>query len=237
MNPLAVKTHETDRESPGGLAETPFRPLTPDTFSKGGDTRAFNDANRGIIAGQGDRVTATPPATTSPPGVDPLGPDDGLRGRSGPTGQVPSDLFEFIKAKEGYGEELPDGRARAFWDYAQYSIGYGTRATSSTEVITSEEAERRLSSSIGTFRQEVERFGQDNGYSWTPAQIDSLTSFAYNLGTGALSQVTENGTRDNPTIAQKMLLYVNAGGRPLQGLIERRADESAWFQSGIQGER
>lgn len=35
MNPLAYKTENTDRESPGPLTSAPFEPLTPDTFAKG----------------------------------------------------------------------------------------------------------------------------------------------------------------------------------------------------------
>ena len=238
MNPLAVKPPETDREKPGSLVETQFRPLTPDTFLKGGDTRAFNSQQRNRIAGEGSPVTAGSAPTTgiSNSTVDPLGPDatdprgPDQRGGTTFTGQAPSDLIDFLKAKEGFAP-------RAFWDYAQYSIGYGTRALNANEVITEQEAERRLGDEVGRFRQEVIRYGQDNGYNWTGPQIDSLTSFSYNLGTGKLSEVTDNGTRDNNTIAEKMLLYVNAGGRPLQGLIERRRDESAWFRSGIQAER
>jgi GH24 family phage-related lysozyme (muramidase) len=238
MNPLAVKPPETDREKPGSLVETQFRPLTPDTFLKGGDTRAFNSQQRNRIAGEGSPVTAGSAPTTgiSNSTVDPLGPDatdprgPDQRGGTTFTGQVPGDLIDFLKAKEGFAP-------RAFWDYAQYSIGYGTRALNANEVITEQEAERRLGDEVARFRQEVIRYGQDNGYNWTGPQIDSLTSFTYNLGTGKLSEVTDNGTRDNNTIAEKMLLYVNAGGSPLQGLIERRRDESAWFRSGIQAER
>ncbi len=238
MNPLAVKPPETDREKPGSLVETQFRPLTPDTFLKGGDTRAFNSQQRNRIAGEGSPVTAGSAPTTgiSNSTVDPLGPDatdprgPDQRGGTTFTGQVPGDLIDFLKAKEGFA-------SRAFWDYAQYSIGYGTRALNANEVITEQEAERRLGDEVARFRQEVIRYGQDNGYNWTGPQIDSLTSFTYNLGTGKLSEVTDNGTRDNNTIAEKMLLYVNAGGSPLQGLIERRRDESAWFRSGIQAER
>jgi GH24 family phage-related lysozyme (muramidase) len=228
MNPLAYKPHETDRESPGALTESPFRPLTPDTFAKGADTRAFNSQQKSRVAGGGVPVT---PATGST--VDPLGPDTfdprQEEGRS-ITGQVPGDLIDFIKSEEGF-------RNTAYWDHAQYSIGYGTRALSANEVITQDEAERRLADNVSRFRQEVVRYGQDNGYNWTSPQIDALTSFSYNLGTGSLSQVTENGTRDNNTIAEKMTLYYNAGGSPVNGLIERRINESIWFRSGIKSER
>jgi len=248
MNPLAYKTPETDREASGALTESPFRPLTPDTFAKGGDTRAFNSQQRNRIAGEGAPVTAgsSPVTGSSNSTVDPLGPDatdprgPDQRGGTGGTnfvGQAPSDLIDFIKSKEGYVEALSDGRVRAYWDYAQYSIGYGTRALNANEVITQEEAERRLGDEVARFRQEVIRYGQDNGYNWTDPQIDALTSFSYNLGTGGLSQVTDSAVRDNNTIAEKMLLYVNAGGRPLQGLIDRRRAESAWFRSGIRAER
>ena len=50
-----------------------------------------------------------------------------------PVDVVDAGLVAFIKKQEGFS-------AKAYWDYKQYSIGYGTKANSSSEVITEAEA-------------------------------------------------------------------------------------------------
>ena len=67
------------------------------------------------------------------------------------------------------------------------------------------------------------------GYVLNENQVAALTSFTYNLGPGGLQQLTANGTRDLPTIAEKMKLYNKAGGNYVQGLQNRRDDEYALF--------
>jgi lysozyme len=145
------------------------------------------------------------------------------------TSDLPSDVIELIAGFEGYGVQLPDGRCRAYWDYAQYSIGFGTRATGENEILTREQAEARLAEEVAGFREGVISRSQRWGYTWSENQINALTSFSYNLGLGALGQLTANGSRSNTEIATKMLLYVNAGGERLPGLVNRRAREQALF--------
>lgn len=145
------------------------------------------------------------------------------------TTDVPNDIIEFIQDREGFGDLLPDGRVQAYWDYGQYSIGFGTRATGPNEIITREEAEARLREEVAGFRQGVISRGARWGYEWNDNQIDALTSFSYNLGLGALDQLTANGSRSNTEISERMLLYVNAGGERLPGLVTRRAMEQAIF--------
>ena len=70
------------------------------------------------------------------------------------------------------------------------------------------------------------------GYSLSENQVAALTSFTYNLGKGALSQVTADGTRDLNTVGEKMKLYNKAGGQYLQGLQNRRNSEYALFRQG-----
>jgi GH24 family phage-related lysozyme (muramidase) len=64
-------------------------------------------------------------------------------------------------------------------------------------------------------------------YHWTQNEFDALVSFAYNIG--SINQLTDFGTRDKATIAKKMLLYINQGGVPLDGLRDRRLDEQKLF--------
>lgn len=135
------------------------------------------------------------------------------------------DLLEFIKKYEGF-------RARAYHDYKQYSIGYGTKTEDKNEVITKEEATRRLEQNVAVFRSGVQSRNSKYGYGWTERQLDGLTSFAYNLGVGAIDQVTDHGRRSNQEIANSMLLYNKAGGKVLNALSQRRRGESRMFLDG-----
>lgn len=141
-------------------------------------------------------------------------------------GEVPSNLQDFIKREEGF-------RANAYWDVEQYSIGYGTKARSPNETITEAEALKRLNAEIAARRAIVIRKSTSYGYNWSPAQIDSMTSFIYNLGEGKFDQVTDNGKRSDSQIAAKMLEYTYADGKSLPVLVRRRKSESDWFRSGM----
>ena len=144
---------------------------------------------------------------------------------SGPV-TVPSDLSDFIKSKEGFSE-------CAYWDNSQYTNGYGTKANSSSECISESEATSRLDADVSIRRNYVEQYGQDNGYNWNSDQINALTSFAFNLGTGSISQVTANGNRSDAVVVEKIKLYNKANGVAVAGLTTRRLEESAWFKQGM----
>lgn len=66
----------------------------------------------------------------------------------------------------------------------------------------------------------------------TQNQFDALASFQYNLGKDILKGTTLlfylNSKQWN-LAAKEMLKYINAGGKPVQGLINRRNEEVALF--------
>lgn len=130
--------------------------------------------------------------------------------------------FEAGGAKEGFYPE-------AYWDYGQWSIGYGTRAKKG-ERIDRDEAERRLASELSKHRARVENLNTKYGYNFSENELDALTSFDYN--TGSLEKLTENGKRDKNTIARKILEYNKAGGKTLSGLVTRRKAEHNLFTQG-----
>jgi lysozyme len=69
----------------------------------------------------------------------------------------------------------------------------------------------------------------------TQAQYDALVSFTFNVGGGALSQSTlvrKLNAGDCWAAAREFDRWVNAGGKPLPGLVTRRADERATFETG-----
>ena len=86
-----------------------------------------------------------------------------------------------IKYFEGF-EEI------AYWDYVQYTVGYGTRCPDDkleeylTVGITEEAAEALLKQELDSFENSVNRFARDNGLELTQNQFDALVSFTYNLG-------------------------------------------------------
>lgn len=202
--------------------------------------KAASGGGGGGIAGlAAEQVAAAKPAGASG-GSFPTGTSTSPQQAGAPSGPIaggdinsvstkPSQaLLDLIKAKEGFS-------AKAFWDHKQWSIGYGTQAKDGSEVITKEEAEKRLSADVEKRKAYVLNFGKKNGYAWGEQQVDALTSFIYNLGYGALDSVTGKGKRSNEEIAKAMLQYNKASGQVNAGLAKRRGEETALFSGGAVG--
>jgi GH24 family phage-related lysozyme (muramidase) len=136
---------------------------------------------------------------------------------------VAANLTDFVKHFEGY-------NPKAFGDYKQTSIGFGTRARKGETTISKEEAERRLAEELGGVRSRVVKAAQRYGYEFAPNELDALTSFAYNVGN--INQLTDNGKRSKEEIAAKILEYNKAGGKVLRGLAKRRQAEHNLFTKG-----
>ncbi|MBL4860894.1 MAG: lysozyme, partial [Acinetobacter sp.] len=63
-------------------------------------------------------------------------------------------------------------------------------------------------------------------------QFDALVSLAYNIGTGAFSGSTlvkKLNVHDIRGAADQFDVWVNAGGKRMQGLVNRRTVEKALF--------
>lgn len=186
------------------------------------------DALRRVLAPSAETTRPTPVTTPggAAVGVYPQQPTAPTQVKPPETskGEVSDTLVNFVKSKEGFS-------AKAVWDYQQYSNGYGTKAKSQDEVIDEAEAERRLRTELEKAQKYVIDYGNKKGYNWNQSQIDGLTSFIYNLGPGALGQVTNNGSRTNTEIAQAITKYNKAGGKELAGLTARRNEELAMFNA------
>ena len=135
-------------------------------------------------------------------------------------------LVDFVKEKEGF-------RSKAYQDaVGVWTIGYGsTKDVQRGAEITQEDAEKLLRQELHDFLDYVLWFREEFSYDWNKKQVAALTSFIFNLGKGKLKQLTADGKRDNETIAKKMRLYYNAGGRKLRGLEIRRNEEAEHFLS------
>ena len=110
------------------------------------------------------------------------------------------------------------------------TIGYGHTGKDVKKgmVITKKKANELLINDLKKFEKLVMKY--DNKYHWNQAQFDSLVSFAFNVGN--IDTLTRNGTRTLAQISEAMLLYKKGGGVVLQGLVNRRLEEQALFNSG-----
>lgn len=117
-----------------------------------------------------------------------------------------------------------------------WTIGYGT--TNADIRITGTEIKPGLSIDLATankwledsinvkYTPKVEKY--QHIYNFNQNQIDALISFAYNIG--SIDQLTGNGTRTIKQIEEHFLAYCNAGGKRVQGLVNRRNDELQLFK-------
>lgn len=134
-----------------------------------------------------------------------------------------------IKEFEGF----PNG-GRPYRDpIGVWTIGYGhiEGVHAGSPRITQAQADRLLRDDLNKkYAPAVVRSGK-----WTQNEGDALTSFVYNLGTGALggpgfeTMGRALKTKNRSAIGDAMLRYDHAGGGVLPGLTRRRKAERALF--------
>ncbi len=116
------------------------------------------------------------------------------------------------------------------------TIGYGhTSAAGSPKVtpgmaIGDKEAERILKADLAKFEARVERLVK---VSLTDNQFSALVSFDFN--TGALDKSTllkKLNKGDYAAVPVELMKWVNAGGKKVQGLVNRRAAEAGLWAKG-----
>ena len=119
------------------------------------------------------------------------------------------------------------------------TIGYGNtyyennvKVQMSDAVITKQRAEDLLKLNADRFAVKVSNIVHKP---ITQNQFNSLVSFAYNLGSGALASSTllklVNINPNDAMIAKEFLKWNKAGGKPIQGLTNRRIKESAFYST------
>lgn len=110
-----------------------------------------------------------------------------------------------------------------------WTIGYGHYGADVTAgmTITEAEAEEYLKKDVATAEKAVSSIGKP----FNQNQFDALVSFTYNCGSGNLNTLCRD--RDIPTIGEKIILYNKAGGIVLNGLVRRRTEEQALYNTPI----
>lgn len=114
------------------------------------------------------------------------------------------------------------------------TIGYGhTLSVKKGQTITQARAEELLRNDIVVYSTHVQVLINNGTIMFKVNQnmFDALTSFCYNLGNGNLTRLVQG--RVISEVASKMLLYVQANGKVLQGLINRRNKERELFLTPV----
>lgn len=143
-------------------------------------------------------------------------------------------MIALLKSKEGF-------RATAYWDYSQYSIGYGS-ACGKDEYpngITKAQADVLLRQMLQGFEEKLDSFLTENNISLSDNQYDALISLSYNIGSGwmknsALSALLKSGFYSTNELASAMGIWCHvkeSGGDYVihDGLVSRRMAELRVF--------
>jgi len=218
---------QTPSPTPASAAPPAAPSAVPNQVTSGSGAPVMTGAGVPLTSGDG-----TPFTTVSPSPAAPATSTTPTKSTT-PAGSGPSDgLINFLKQKENPALAQSKGTSKAFWDYKQYSIGYGTKASGPDEMITEAEADKRLRDEISKSYQYVASYAKQKGYNWDQGKMDALASFVYNLGPGQLKNLTNDGKRTDAEIAQALPLYNKAGGKVLAGLEKRRTAELGMFTGG-----
>lgn len=109
-----------------------------------------------------------------------------------------------------------------------WTIGYGhTAGVVKGQIITQTQADTYLKSDCTNAEKYVNNY--DNIYHWNQNQFDALVSFTFNCGNANLKKLLNNGQRTITEISAKITAYNKAGGKVLQGLVNRRNAEKELF--------
>lgn len=122
---------------------------------------------------------------------------------------------------------------KAYWDYKDYSIGYGHLGAEPGQVITKAQAEALLLSDLPTYERKVERY--DNVYHWTQNEFDALVSYCYNIG--SIKGLVDDGKRTRAEIIADWPTHDVAGGKHLDSLKNRRLKELKLFEGKLMTEK
>lgn len=145
-------------------------------------------------------------------------------------------LITLLKQKEGF-------RATAYWDYAQYSIGYGSACTKDEypNGITEAQADILLREMLQKFETSLDKFLQESSLTLTDNQYDALISLTYNIGSGwmkntRLSNLLQSGNYTNNEIASAIGIWCHVKENGVtsihNGLVSRRIAEINVFLYG-----
>ncbi|WP_260928231.1 lysozyme [Novosphingobium sp. 9] len=139
----------------------------------------------------------------------------------------------FIQTREGYAKDIGDGRVQAYPDpgtgSAPWTIGWGSTGPDIVKgtIWTRAQAQARFDAHVAEFVAGVDRL--IGTAPTTQNQFDAMVSLAYNIGLTGFGQSTvlrKHKASDYAGAAAAFALWNKAGGRVMQGLVNRRAAEA-----------
>lgn len=138
--------------------------------------------------------------------------------------KISEDGLNIIKKYEGF-------RANAYYCPAGVlTIGYGhTKGVQKCDIITHDEAEQILKEDIEWAESAINLLVK---MPINQNQFDALTSFVFNLGANNFKSSTllkKINMQDFSGAAKEFARWKFAGGKILNGLVKRRAEEAALF--------
>ena len=138
-------------------------------------------------------------------------------------------IIAYLKSMEGFA-------AVPFWDYGQWTVGYGNRCPDDkldrylAEGIPLDEAEALFRDHLTGFEKYVNLFIDRYNLTFTQGQFDAVLSISYNCGAGWLYEDSQllnaivNGHTGNALVGV-MTQWCTAGGSFVEGLMRRRLTE------------
>ena len=155
------------------------------------------------------------------------------------TGFTTSDAaLDVLKQYEGF-------VAKPEWDYAQYTVGYGTKCPDDMleyyleHGITEQEAEVLLRNHLIKVEDALNDFVEKYSLQWEQHQFDAMVLFSYNVGTAWIYNANQNihqaiarGDTGNDLI-NSLGRWCRAGGKVLTGLLKRRLSEANMYLNGV----
>jgi GH24 family phage-related lysozyme (muramidase) len=145
--------------------------------------------------------------------------------------------IDFIKAREGF-------VSKAYNDYSQFSIGYGSHCQLSEypDGITETQADILLRLELQDAEKELNAFLSQNGLTLSDTQYDALASFTYNVGSDWMKSgyrlssllCSRSYSENDFASAFGIWCHVTSGGTTSinDGLINRRIREMCLFLYG-----
>ena len=137
----------------------------------------------------------------------------------------------FIKKYEGFKSKpylCPANVPTIGYGATYYPNGQKVKLTD--PAIDEKHASLLLEAMLNPYEKAVDTYSRDD---INQNQFNALVSFAYNLGTTALRNSTllkkVNLNPNDKTIANEFVKWVNAGGRRVQGLVNRRNAEVVMY--------
>jgi lysozyme len=129
--------------------------------------------------------------------------------------------------------EFEGCRLQAYRDaVGVYTIGYGhTKGVHPGQVWTQEQADQMLRVEVDHFMDHVLQYVHVDV---NEHELAALTSFAYNLGVGAMKRSTllrKLNSGDKSGAAHEFGRWTRAGGHVLRGLVRRREAEAEEFMA------